>query len=79
LDKGDYIRLKDVTVSYRFPTDVANRMRFSALTANLSVTNPLTWVAAPNLHFDPEQTVSGVYNTGTPNSKTLSLGFTVEF
>jgi len=79
LDKGDYIRPKDLTVSYRFPTDVANRMRFSALTANLSVTNPLTWVAAPNLHFDPEQTVSGVYNTGTPNSKTLSLGFTVEF
>jgi TonB-linked SusC/RagA family outer membrane protein len=79
LDKGDYIRVKDITLSYQFPTEFANRIRFSSLTAHINVTNAFTWVAAENLHFDPEQTVSGVYNTGTPNSRTLSLGFTVEF
>jgi hypothetical protein len=41
--------------------------------------NGFTWVADEHLHFDPEQIVSGVYNTGTPNSRTLSLGFTVGF
>jgi hypothetical protein len=43
------------------------------------VSNAYTWVAAENLHFDPEQIVSGVYNTGTPNSRTFSLGFTMGF
>jgi TonB-linked SusC/RagA family outer membrane protein len=79
LTQGDYIRLKDVTLSYRFPEDLASRLRFSSLTAHLNVTNGYTWVADENLHFDPEQIVSGVYNTGTPNSRTFSLGFTVGF
>ncbi|GMV04243.1 MAG: SusC/RagA family TonB-linked outer membrane protein [Gemmatimonadota bacterium] len=79
LDKGDYIRFKDVTLSYRFPEEFASRLRFNSLSAHLSITNALTWVADENLHFDPEQIVSGVYNTGTPNSRTFSLGFTVGF
>ena len=79
LVKGDYVRFKDVTLSYRFPEDFANRLRFNSLQAHLNITNALTWVADENLHFDPEQIVSGVYNTGTPNSRTLSLGFTVGF
>ncbi|MEJ2206809.1 MAG: TonB-dependent receptor [Gemmatimonadota bacterium] len=79
LDPGDYIRFKDVTLSYRFPEELANRLRFSSLQAHLNVTNAFTWVAAENLHIDPEQIVSGVYNTGTPNSRTFSLGFTVGF
>ncbi|HKJ00864.1 MAG TPA: hypothetical protein VJ997_00375, partial [Longimicrobiales bacterium] len=79
LDKGDYIRLKDVSISYQFPATWANRLRFNSLQAHVNVTNAFTWVADENLHFDPEQIVSGVYNTGTPNSKTLSLGFTVGF
>jgi TonB-linked SusC/RagA family outer membrane protein len=79
LFKGDYIRLKDMTLSYRFPESMANSMRFGSLTMHVNVTNGFTWVADENLKFDPEQIVSGVYNTGTPNSKTLSLGFTVGF
>jgi TonB-linked SusC/RagA family outer membrane protein len=79
LYQGDYLRLKDITLSYRFSEDFANRLRFNSLTAHVNVTNGFTWVADEHLHFDPEQIVSGVYNTGTPNSRTLSLGFTVGF
>ena len=79
LFKGDYVRFKDITLSYQFPEDFASRLRFSSLQAHLNMTNVLTWVRDENLHFDPEQIVSGVYNTGTPNSKTFSLGFTVGF
>lgn len=79
LFKGDYIRLKDVTLTYEFPQEFAARMQFSSLRAHLNITNAYTWVADENLHFDPEQIVSGVYNTGTPNSRTFSLGFTVGF
>ena len=79
LDQGDYIRFKDITLSYQFPQEWASRVRLNSLRAHLTVTNALTWVAAENLHFDPEQIVSGVYNTGTPNSRTLSFGFTMGF
>jgi TonB-linked SusC/RagA family outer membrane protein len=79
LDEGDYIRLKDVTLSYQFSEDIASRVRLGSLRAQFNVTNALTWVAAEDLHFDPEQIVSGVYNTGTPNSRTFSLGLIIGF
>ncbi len=79
LSQGDYVRFKDVTVAYQFPESVANMARLASLGAHLTVANAFTWVADGNLHFDPEQTISGVYNTGTPNSKTLSFGLTMGF
>jgi len=79
LDQGDYIRLKDITLGYQFPEEWAARARLSSLRAHVNVTNALTWVAAEDLHFDPEQIVSGVYNTGTPNSRTFSFGMTIGF
>ncbi|HSM04466.1 MAG TPA: SusC/RagA family TonB-linked outer membrane protein [Longimicrobiales bacterium] len=79
LVKGDYIRFKDVTLTYQFPQAIASSIRLSSLRAQLNVTNAWTWVADENLHFDPEQIVSGVYNTGTPNSRTFSFGLTMGF
>jgi TATA-box binding protein (TBP) (component of TFIID and TFIIIB) len=76
---GDYVRFKDISVSYQFPEEIANMVRLSSLQAHINVTNAWTWVKDENLHFDPEQIVSGVYNTGTPNSRTLSFGFTMGF
>jgi hypothetical protein len=61
LFEGDYIRFKDVTLGYEFPESVANMVRLSSLRAQLNITNAWTWVADENLHFDPEQIVSGVY------------------
>jgi len=79
LYKGDYIRLKDVTLSYEFPESIANRVQLNRLSMQLNVTNAYTWVSDDLLNFDPEQIVSGVYNTGTPNTRTFSLGFTMGF
>ena len=79
LYQGDYIRFKDVTLSYRFPEDWAARARLNSLQAHFNITNAFTWVADENLYFDPEQIVSGVYNTGTPNSRTFSFGLTMGF
>ena len=79
LYEGDYIRFKDVTLSYQFPEELANRVRLGSLQANINITNAFTWVADENLYFDPEQIVSGVYNTGTPSGRTFSFGFTMGF
>ena len=79
LHKGDYVRFKNVTLGYVFPESVASMARMNSLQLVLTVANAFTWVSDENLHFDPEQTISGVYNTGTPNSRTLSLGLTLGF
>ncbi len=79
LYEGDYIRLKDVTLGYAVPPSWVTRFGLSSLNLRFTLTNYFTWVADDHLFFDPEQIVSGVYNTGTPNSKTASLGLTVGF
>lgn len=79
LAKGDYVRVKDLTFSYRFPEEWASRVRLNSLQASVNIANAFTWVADDLLHFDPEQTVSGVYSTGTPNPRTLSFGLTMGF
>jgi hypothetical protein len=79
LYKGDYVRFKDVTLTYQIPQSWAGNLRLNSLQAHLTVANAFTWVADGYLNFDPEQTISGVYNTGTPNSKTLSFGLTMGF
>ncbi len=79
LHQGDFIRFRNLTLAYRVPESWANSMRLSSLDAHINLNNFYTWVADENLHFDPEQTFSGVYNTGTPNSKTVSFGLTMGF
>lgn len=79
LYEGDYVRLKDVTLGYAVPPEWVGRFGLSSMNLRLTLTNAFTWVADDQLFFDPEQVVTGVYNTGTPNSKTVSLGLTVGF
>jgi TonB-linked SusC/RagA family outer membrane protein len=79
LFQGDYVRLRNVTLSYQVPEEWAGRVGLRNLRAHLNLNNYYTWVADDLLHFDPEQTISGVYNTITPISKTFTFGFTTGF
>jgi len=74
LYKGDYIRLKNVRLAYKLPESLVNKLTLGALEVYVDLQNYWTWVADEDLQFDPEQVISGVYNTGTPNSKTISFG-----
>lgn len=74
LYKGDYIRLKNVRVAYKLPESLVSKMTLGEFEVYIDLQNYWTWVADEDLQFDPEQTISGVYNTGTPNSKTISFG-----
>lgn len=74
LFKGDFIRLKTLKVGYDVPRSVTSRLGVRDLEVYLNLNNYWTWVADDNLHFDPEQVISGVYNTITPISKTASFG-----
>ena len=76
---GDYIRLRNVTLSYRLPEAWAQRIGTNSLDVHLRADNYFTWAADDLLHFDPEQSVNGIYNTNTPLSKTISFGFRAGF
>ncbi|MHB1191989.1 MAG: SusC/RagA family TonB-linked outer membrane protein [Longimicrobiales bacterium] len=79
LYKGDYIRLKDVSLAYRMPGTLANRMGMESLTLDVRLNNYLTWVSDKDLHIDPEQPFNGVYETTSPSMKTISIGFSSVF
>lgn len=79
LYKGDYVRLKDVSLAYRLPETLAGRIGMESLTLDVRLTNYLTWVSDGDLHIDPEQPFNGVYETTSPNMKTISIGFSSVF
>ena len=61
------------------PDVISNMLKVGGMEAYINLNNYYTWVKDDNLHFDPEQVISGVYNTGTPNSKTFSFGWNLSF
>lgn len=79
LFKGDHIRLRNVSLGYELPDAWGQRLGTSGISAHVRLQNYFTWVADDLLHFDPEQTISGVYNTITPISKTISFGLSTTF
>ncbi len=74
---GDYIRLRNVNISYQFPNALTDKLKLRSLQAYVNLRNFWTWVTDDNLHFDPEQTTNGVYNTVTPISKTVQVGVNI--
>ncbi|MCO4822074.1 MAG: hypothetical protein KC469_08405, partial [Flavobacteriaceae bacterium] len=76
---GDFIRLKTLNLSYNLPDSITETLGMRNLQVYLDFNNIWTWVKDDALHFDPEQTISGVYNTVTPNTKSFSLGVNIDF
>ncbi len=76
LQKGDYLRLKNLTISYNLPKTFVNR---------LSLTNARVYVAGSNLltfagtEIDPEIQSNGYYNFNMPALRTFTLGLEVSF
>lgn len=74
---GDFIRLKRVNLSYNFPESITSRISMRSLQVYVSLDNYWTWTKDSELPFDPEQAISGVYNTTTPISKTVNFGINI--
>lgn len=71
LHKGDYLRLKNMTISYNLPSKVKDYLRLSNARVYLSGNNLLTF---SKLHFDPEVQANGYYNFTFPALRTVTLG-----
>ena len=76
--KGDYIKLRNVTLGYNFPSNIAKNLGLSRLRVYGSAQNP--WFASSYDTFDPEAGGDGETESGDiPNSKLFLIGVNVQF
>jgi TonB-linked SusC/RagA family outer membrane protein len=80
LNKGDFIRLRDVTLSYSLPKSIIDRAKVSNVRLYARGSNLWTWIKDDKLAFDPEAGGTG----GTNNfelfiPKTITFGVNVGF
>ena len=76
LFKGDYLRLKNATVSYNLPKTFVKKANISNARVYLAGANLLTF---SKLHVDPEIQQSGYYNMDMPSMRTVTFGVEVSF
>ena len=76
LEKGDYIRMRNVTFSYTFPKAKLDKVPFNSLRIYIQGQNLLTFT---EFTLDPEQAIQGTSFFVYPNSKTLSFGVDLKF
>ena len=81
---ADYVRLKDVTIGYNFPSTLLSKMKLSSARIFAKGTNLATFANYPG--WDPEYNRDGAGNSGqgkswlpSPQAKTVSFGINVSF
>jgi hypothetical protein len=79
LYKGDYIRLREVTLSYNFQPSVLQKLKIASLKVYARGTNLFTWVKDDNLPYDPETYITGQTNLDVYMPKTYTIGLNVGF
>jgi len=75
--KGDFIRLRDVTVSYQLPSSVINRLKISNVSFYAKGSNLWTKAFDKNITFDPEQGFNGTNNLQVLIQRTVTFGVTI--
>ncbi|WP_080055107.1 SusC/RagA family TonB-linked outer membrane protein [Spirosoma aerolatum] len=81
---GSYTRIRDVNLSYTFPSTVIGKLKLQALSVYADVTNLYTFTKYPG--YDPEGSTggdnlakSGVDFFSYPNPRTYTIGLRVTF
>ncbi len=83
LEKGDYLKLKNLSLGYTLPAGLASKMRMRTLRISLNVTNLFTLTDFSG--YDPEVAVdqttgaSLVSYSSMPQARTYSLGLNINF
>ncbi len=79
LYKGDYIRLRNLTVGYQVPSSVMNHLHFSSLRFYVRGTNLWTKTYDKNLTIDPEQGASSASNLNIMLPRVMTVGINIGF
>lgn len=75
LYKGDFVRLKNISIGYSIPKTVLKKTGIENLRLNVQVSNLFTLTPYPG--FDPEG-ARYVNNVSIPNTRTLSFGISAK-
>ena len=76
---GEYLRLRNASVGYQFPSAITSKVGLNSLNIYLQGTNLFTWVKDDKLEFDPEVKADGFLDlTGAP-ARVISLGLKANF
>jgi hypothetical protein len=79
LNKGDFIRLRNVQLGYTVPAKIASLAKLSNAFVYVRGTNLFTWVKDDNLPFDPEQGSNSQSNLNVFIPKTFTVGLSLGF
>ncbi|HTQ64909.1 MAG TPA: TonB-dependent receptor [Puia sp.] len=77
--KGDYIRLRNVTLAYQFPRSMMNKIKMDNIQIYVRGTNLWTKAFDKNITFDPEQPINGLNDLQILFQKTVSFGLNLNF
>lgn len=76
LKKGDFLRLKNMTISYNLPRTFVNKFGLMNARVYVAGTNLFTF---SGLDIDPEIQASGYYYYAMPSMRTFTLGLEISF
>ena len=79
LYKGDYVRLKNLTVGYDLSAGIVETLGIDGLTISLRGTNIKTWLKDEGLKLDPEVRADGYTYLTTPPVESYTLGVNLKF
>lgn len=71
---GDYIKLRNISLSYNLPKDFANKIKMTSAKFTFQMNNIWYWSAAGN-HIDPEVYSANSATRNLPLPKTYLFGF----
>ncbi len=79
LYKGDYVRLRELTLAYSFPTSLISAAKLSNLRVYVRGTNLATWIRDKNLPYDPEAGITSQSDFNITMPKIYTVGINVGF
>jgi TonB-linked SusC/RagA family outer membrane protein len=79
LYKGDYVRLRDVSIGYSLPTSVTQSLKMGSVRFYARANNLATWVKDKRINFDPEVGIEGDADQNAPIYKTVIFGLDIRF
>lgn len=79
LQKGDYIRLREIQLGYNLPKNVLSKVGIQTANFYVRGTNLWTWVKDKTLAFDPEQGTASASNLNVFIPKTVTVGLSLSF
>ncbi|MCK9626740.1 MAG: TonB-dependent receptor [Bacteroidales bacterium] len=77
MNKADYLRLKNISLSYSLPKNIINKVNVSNVRVYFNGSNLLTWAA--HKEYDPEVNEYGTRGWEIPLGKTYTFGLEFTF